>query len=197
MDQKIDSNDVKNLDMQQWMKDHNGQTPDANTNYSQDAIYDAANDQGALSSDSTLNTTTQQNGLVTRNATLYAKGAIDSLASASVLGSGQQGVNFGIPKNLQNNLKVGSFKVIAQSYVGVVLENPATGERFQITNADLGTDSKVTTDGSGIAGTIGSVSLTGVDSLYKQLAPGDTVKYYDTSNNEIKNNNFKRLVQGR
>ncbi len=35
-------------DMQQWMKDHNGQTPDANTNYSQDAIYDAANDQGAL-----------------------------------------------------------------------------------------------------------------------------------------------------
>ncbi len=53
---------------------------------------------------------------------------------------------------------------------------------------DLGTDSKVTTDGSGIAGTI-VVSLTGSIHCTNSWHPVTQVKYYDTSNNEIKNNN--------
>ncbi|GAX04417.1 hypothetical protein IWT140_02055 [Secundilactobacillus pentosiphilus] len=181
MDQTIQSNVVDQIDDAAKQKDPN------HMDYS-NSILDQANDQGAISSDSGItDKSTNQSGLVTRNGTLYAQGNSSGLGDVTIGGSSQQGVNFGIPSNLQGqdvNLKVGTFKVVAQSDVGVVLQTE-TGERFQITNADLGKDSTVTTDGGGILG-FGGATLDGVQPIYAAIAPNNsTIRYTYTDENGV------------
>lgn len=93
---------------------------------------DELSDQGAISSDSE-NTTE-------RAATLYTNASSDGV-DVSVLGSGQQGANFGVPDNLVDSLKVGTLQVEQQNDVGIIVKNTETGELFQIVNADYGTSS--------------------------------------------------------
>ncbi|WP_054700387.1 hypothetical protein [Secundilactobacillus odoratitofui] len=94
-----------------------------------DTTVDQLSDQGAVSSDA-------QN-LQKRATTLYANVNSDGI-DVSLVGSGQQGATFGIPKNLKEGLTIGGLEVIQQNSVGIIVKNRTTGEVFQIVNADYG-----------------------------------------------------------
>lgn len=95
-------------------------------------ITDQINDQGAISSDSQ----NLQNNAV-RGGVIYSESESTGI-DFSIAGEGQNGVNIGIPDNLKDSLKVGTWTVQDQNHVGIIIADKITGEQFQIVDSDYG-----------------------------------------------------------
>ncbi|WP_203650161.1 KxYKxGKxW signal peptide domain-containing protein [Secundilactobacillus yichangensis] len=109
---------------------------------------DHINDQGAISSDSSnLITNVDPNDPkkfvdnTGRGATIYSSAGTSGV-DVSLVGGSDNGVNIGIPTNLKSSLQVGTLQVLNQTAVGITVKNPLTGEQFQITDSDYGTEGK-------------------------------------------------------
>ncbi|GAX05320.1 hypothetical protein IWT25_00624 [Secundilactobacillus pentosiphilus] len=100
---------------------------------------DQLNDQNAISSDPT--------NAATRYGVFYAQGQNKGL-SVSAIGNSTNGASIGIPANLAGTVKVGTWMVVEQTPVGILIENvdpdhpeditKGTHEQFRIVDANLG-----------------------------------------------------------